>query len=363
MSQDVAPEAEGGYSPISAVRHPVWLDPALRQLTPRPRPLGNKGSAPQSALATVSIELAGLAALHSALMSPELNASFEAAVAMIAAAKGRVIVTGMGKSGIISRKIASTFASTGTPALFLHPAEASHGDLGMIGHDDLVLALSWSGETAELTDIITYCCRFDVRLIVMTAQAHSTAGRAADICLTLPAAQEACPNRLAPTTSTTIQLVMGDALAVALLEGRGFSASDFRIFHPGGKLGSQLLTVGDLMARGEDVPMVDQAATVMEATIEMSRKRYGSTAVVGEGGRLIGAFTDGDLRRSIAAGSLEDPITRYMTRSPKSIDAGSVASEAIRIMNDSSVTVLFVCENEVLTGVVHLHDILRAGVV
>ncbi|MEH3108191.1 MAG: KpsF/GutQ family sugar-phosphate isomerase [Sphingomonas fennica] len=321
------------------------------------------GAASRAALATVQIELVGLTALHAALLSPDMAAAFERAVAAIAGLKGRVIVTGMGKSGIIARKIASTLASTGTPSLFLHPAEASHGDLGMVTSDDLVLALSWSGETVELGDIITYCHRFDVPLIVMTARPESAAGRAATICLVAPAAQEACPNRLAPTTSTTIQLVLGDALAVALVEARGFSAQDFRIFHPGGKLGAQLLTVREVMAEGEDVPMVSTDATMMDATIEMSRKRYGSTAVVDESGHLVGAFTDGDLRRSIASGALQDPIVRHMTHNPKAIGGDALASEALRIMNDSKVTLLFVCDSERLCGMVHLHDILRAGVV
>ena len=349
-----------------AVRQALWTDAARvgRLATQGGGLLGEpREVAARSALNTVRVEVAGLTALYSALLSPALYEAFEKAVALISASRGRVIVTGMGKSGIIARKIAATLASTGTPSLFLHPAEASHGDLGMVTTDDLIVALSWSGETTELTDIITYCHRFGVPLVVMTARADSAAGRAADICLTLPAAQEACPNKLAPTTSTTVQLVMGDALAVALVEARGFSASDFHIFHPGGKLGSQLLTVGEIMGTGDEVPIVGADATMMDATIEMSRKRYGSTAVVDADGCLVGAFTDGDLRRSIATGNLSDPIVQHMTRAPKWIAADAVASEALRVMNESSVTLLFVCDGGRLMGVIHLHDILRAGVV
>ncbi|WP_335339067.1 KpsF/GutQ family sugar-phosphate isomerase [Sphingobium sp. MI1205] len=262
----------------------------------------------------------------------------------------------------MGRKIAATLASTGTPSLYIHPGEASHGDLGMITPDDMILALSWSGETAELRDIITYCRRFGVKLAVMTARKNSTAGRAADICLPLPVVVEACPNQLAPTSSTTVQIVLGDALAVALVERRGFSASEFRIFHPGGKLGAQLLTVSDLMGREEQLPVVGLQATLTEATIEMSRKRYGSTAVIDDTGRLVGAFTDGDLRRSITSASLNDKIELHMTPNPLTVQPEMLASKALRIMNENAVSLLFVCENDRLVGALHLHDVLRASV-
>jgi arabinose-5-phosphate isomerase len=320
-------------------------------------------AATHSALNTVRTEINGIEALAEALTEGELGTAFNAAVALIAKAKGRLIVTGMGKSGLIARKIAATMASTGTPSLFIHPAEASHGDLGMVAPEDMVLALSWSGETTELTDIITYCRRFDVPLIVITSQAESAAGRAADICLTLPRAAEACPYQLAPTTSTTVQLVLGDALAVALLEQRGFSASEFRIFHPGGKLAARLKTVADLMGSGDQLPVVGLDATLSDATIEMSRKRYGSTAVVDDHGVLVGAFTDGDLRRSIGSASLKDNIARHMSPQPLAVPPSTLASEALRVMNDNAVSLLFVCEAGRLIGAVHLHDVVRAGVI
>lgn len=315
-----------------------------------------------SALRSVRTQIEGMEALIAALGEPALAHAFDAAVGVIAAARGRVIVTGMGKSGLIGRKIAATLASTGTPSMYIHPAEASHGDLGMITSDDMVLALSWSGETTELSDIVTYCGRFDVPLVVITSRRDSTAGRAADICLALPRAPEACPNQLAPTTSTTLQVVLGDALAVALVERRGFSATEFRVFHPGGKLGAQLLTLADVMGHGEELPVIGLDASLMEATIEMSRKRYGSTAVVDGDGRLVGAFTDGDLRRSVTSASLDDNIVRHMTVRPLAVGPEMLASEGLRLMNDNAVSLLFVCDDERLIGAVHLHDILRAGV-
>ncbi len=315
-----------------------------------------------SALRTTRIEIEAVEALCTALRTLPLRLAFLDAVSAIAAHSGRLIVTGMGKSGLVARKVASTMTSTGTPSLFLHPGDASHGDLGMIGHDDIVLALTWSGETTELGDIIAYCRRFDVKLIVMTAHDDSTAARAADICLLLPQVREACPNELAPTSSTTVQAVLGDALAVALIERRGFTRSDFLTFHPGGQLGAQLITVGRLMGTGEDLPVVAIGATLRDAAVEMSSKRYGCTAVLDDAGRLIGAFTDGDMRRSFAGNNLDDGIGRHMTPSPLTITADTLSTQALKIMNDRGVTVLFVCANERLEGIVHLHDILRAGV-
>ncbi len=315
-----------------------------------------------SAVKTIQVEQEALETLATALREPALRDAFVDAVHAIEAVKGRLIVTGMGKSGLIARKVAATMTSTGTPSLFLHPSEASHGDLGMITREDVVLALSWSGETTELGDIIAYCRRFTVKLIVVTSRASSTAGRAADICLALPRVREACPNQLAPTSSTTIQAVLGDALAIALIEERGFSKSDFHIFHPGGRLGSQLTTVAKLMGRDDEIPVVGVNATLMDATIEMSRKRYGSTAVVNTRGELLGAFTDGDLRRSFASNQLDDNISAYMTPHPLSVPSNMLSSDALRIMNENAVTVLFVCDDGKLVGALHLHDILRAGV-
>jgi arabinose-5-phosphate isomerase len=320
------------------------------------------GAALASALKTVRIEQDALNILAVALRDSSLRETFERAVATIATTTGRLIVTGMGKSGIIGRKIAATMTSTGTPSIFLHPGEASHGDLGMITPDDVVLAITWSGETTELGDIIAYCRRFGVKLIVVTSRCESTAGQSADICLTLPHVSEACPNQLAPTSSTTVQAVLGDALAIALIEDRGFSKSDFLTFHPGGRLGAQLTTVVQLMGSEDEVPVVRLGATLMDATIEMSRKRYGSTAVIDQNGHLVGAFTDGDLRRSFASNHLHDDIEAHMTPSPLTVPPSMLSTEALRIMNDNAVTVLFVCDGRKLIGALHLHDLLRAGV-
>jgi arabinose-5-phosphate isomerase len=315
-----------------------------------------------AALRTTRIEMDALEALTQTLRQEPLREAFLNALTTIADASGRLIVTGMGKSGIIGRKIASTMTSTGTPSLFLHPGEASHGDLGMIGREDVVLAISWSGETTELSDIIAYCGRFGVKLIVATANAESTAARAADICLLLPHVREACPNQLAPTSSTTVQAVLGDALAVALIERRGFTRSDFLTFHPGGQLGAQLVTVEALMGSGDAIPVVRAHATLLDAAIEMSQKRYGCTAIVNDEGELIGAFTDGDMRRTFASNHLTDAISHHMTLSPLTISADTLSTQALKIMNDRGVTVLFVCAGKRLEGVIHLHDILRAGV-
>ena len=251
-----------------------------------------------AAVRTVAIEIEGLRALAAALQT-DLAAEFEATVRAMLAAKGRVVVTGMGKSGHVARKVAATLASTGTPAFFLHPAEASHGDLGMITPADVVLAFSKSGETPELRDVIHYCKRFDVTLIAVASGPKSALIRAADVAMRLPEAEEACPNRLAPTTSTTMQLALGDALAMALLEARGFSARDFHAFHPGGKLGAQLVTVGDLMGTGETAPKVGERATLAEAIAAIqAHVWYGGVAVVDDAGRLVGAVHMHDFLRA-----------------------------------------------------------------
>jgi arabinose-5-phosphate isomerase len=316
-----------------------------------------------SALKTLDIELEALVALRASLQSPQLGLEVERAIQALASTRGRVIVTGMGKSGHIARKIAATMRSTGTSALYLHPGEASHGDLGIITKQDVVLAITWSGETAELGDILHYCNRYGITLIVATSHADSTAGRAADICLAMPAVREACPNELAPTSSTTLQLVLGDALAVALIEARGFSPSDFRVFHPGGKLGVQLSTVGEIMGVGEAIPRVGRHASLTSATLEMSRKRYGCTAVVDEEDRLVGAFTDGDLRRCIAVHDLSDNIGLHMSVNPLAVQPDTLASTALQMLNENAISVLFVEDRGKLVGIVHMHDIVRAGVV
>ncbi len=317
----------------------------------------------ESALETVRTEIRALEALEAALRTADFSEALHEAVMAIASTKGRVVVCGMGKSGHIGQKIAATFRSTGTPALFLHPGEASHGDLGLITADDVVFAITWSGETKELSDIFNYCKLLGIPLIVATAHRDSTAARASCICLALPLVREACPNDLAPTSSTTVQLVLGDMLAVALIEARGFGPSDFRAFHPGGRLGEKLITVDEIMGKGESVPVVGPDESLGNATIEISRKRYGATAIVDDHGRLLGAFTDGDLRRCISVYDLNAPIMAHMSTRPVTVQTGTLCSEALRIMNENAVSVIFVMQQDRLAGVVHIHDIVRAGIV
>jgi arabinose-5-phosphate isomerase len=311
---------------------------------------------------TIDTEMRGLQALQTALPLG-LAEDFLKAAEIIEASGGAVIVTGMGKSGLIGRKIAATLASTGTPSHYVHPAEASHGDLGMIGANDIVLALSWSGETPELADIVQYTRRFGVTLIALTAWADSALGRAADVRLVMPVSEEACPNGLAPTTSTTMQLVAGDALAVLLLERRGFTASDFQRFHPGGKLGARLVTVGQLMHQGEQLPLVRSGTMLSQGIVEMTSKRFGIAAVVDTAGRLAGVLTDGDLRRAFRDGFVDMPVEEAMgRRRPQVVTADVLAAKALAQMNEASITCIFVVEGEVPVGLVHIHDLLRAGV-
>ena len=314
-----------------------------------------------SALRTLEAERDGVAAL-SAAMCDSLGASFVAAVDTIRQAHGRVIVTGMGKSGHIARKIAATLASTGSPAFFVHAAEASHGDLGMITSDDVMLVMSWSGETEELKDLIAYSRRFGIALIAVTVNAESTLGKAADIVLALPAAREACPHNLAPTTSALMQLALGDALAIALLESRGFTAIDFGVFHPRGKLGAALKLVRDVMHPGEAVPLIARGSPMSEAIVEMSTKGFGCVAVTDRDGRLSGVITDGDLRRHMRADLMQSPVDAIMTASPKTVRPDQLAGEALQILNSSKITALIVVEAERPVGIVHFHDLLRAGV-
>jgi arabinose-5-phosphate isomerase len=314
-----------------------------------------------SALRTLSTERDGLAVLMAAI-ADGLREPFLGAVETIAAAKGRIIVTGMGKSGHIGRKIASTLASTGTPAYYVHPGEASHGDLGMIRPEDAILALSWSGETTELSDLIAYAKRFRVPVVGVTSKRDSTLGRQADVCLALPQAAEACPNGLAPTTSTTMQLALGDALAVALLEKRGFTAQDFRVFHPGGKLGAQLKLVRDVMHIGERMPVVDVGATMREAIAEIGAKGFGSVIVVNQDGTLAGIVTDGDLRRNLRPELPTLPVTAIMTRTPRTIAPDELVAKALEMQETAKITSLVVVENARPVGLVHFLDLLRAGV-
>ncbi|MFL4976289.1 MAG: SIS domain-containing protein [Microvirga sp.] len=313
-----------------------------------------------AALRTLATERDGLEVLMRAV-EDGLGEGFVAAVELIAAAKGRIIVTGMGKSGHIARKVASTLASTGTPAYYVHPGEASHGDLGMIHPDDAILALSWSGETTELSDLIAYAKRFRVPVVGMTSKPASTLGRQADVCLAVPEAKEACPNGLAPTTSTTMQLALGDALAVALLERRGFTARDFGVFHPGGKLGAQLRLVRDVMHSGERLPIVAIGATMQAAIAEISAKGFGSVIVVNDDGTLAGIVTDGDLRRNLRPELPTLPVTAIMTRKPRTIAPDELVAKALEMQETGKITSLVVVEEARPVGLVHFLDLLRAG--
>jgi arabinose-5-phosphate isomerase len=315
----------------------------------------------RSALRTLETEMTGLAAL-SAAIADGLGAPFVAAVEKIRSAAGRVIVTGMGKSGHVGRKIAATLASTGTPAYFVHPGEASHGDLGVISPDDIIVALSWSGETAELRDLIDYAKRFRVALIAVTANADSTLAKAADIALVLPAAKEACPLGLAPTTSTLMQLAVGDALAVTLFESRGFTALQFKDLHPGGRLGASLTFLRDVMHTEPKIPLVPLGSRMSDAIMEMSAKGFGCVGIVGTDGKLLGIITDGDLRRNMRDDLLTSPVDQVMTKNPKTARPDQLAAEALELLNARKVTALFVVENAMPVGLVHLHDLLRIGV-
>ncbi len=313
------------------------------------------------ALRTLEAETGGLAALGAAIESG-LGQAFISAVAMIKAARGRVIISGMGKSGHIGNKIAATLSSTGTPAFFVHPAEASHGDLGMITSDDVIIAMSWSGETAELKNLINYSRRFRIGLIAITADAASTLGQAADIALALPQAREACPHNLAPTTSSLMQLALGDALAIALLESRGFTALDFRELHPGGRLGAALTFVRDLMHTGLEMPLKPIGARMSDAIVEMSAKGWGCVGITDAADHLVGIITDGDLRRHMRPDLLEAPVEDVMTTGPTTVRPDQLASEALELLNSLKRTVLFVVEGGHAVGLVHMHDLLRAGV-
>jgi arabinose-5-phosphate isomerase len=277
-------------------------------------------------------------------------------------ARGRVIVTGMGKSGHIGRRIAATFASTGTPAYFVHPSEASHGDLGMITPDDVIMALSWSGETVELKDLTDYSRRFRIGLIAVTAVADSTLARAADVVLLLPQAREACPHNLTPTTSTLMEHALGDAIAIAMLESRGFTALEFAKFHPGGRLGSMLKFVRDIMHTGEKIPLAPLGTPMSEAISEMTAKSFGCVGITDERGQLAGIITDGDLRRHMSANLLELKVETVMTRQPKTVRPDQLVSEALELLNSLQKTQLIVVDKDKPVGVVHFHDLLRAGV-
>jgi len=306
----------------------------------------------------IGVEIAGMQAL-----ADGIGDSFDRVVERLLSHGGRVILSGVGKSGHVAGKIAATLASTGTPAQFVHPTEASHGDLGMITTDDTVIALSRSGETKELADIVAYCRRFSIPLVAITVNAESMLARAATIVLQLPDAPEACGVTRAPTTSTILQMALGDALAVALLEKRGFTASDFGDFHPGGTLGAALIQVRELMHGGDATPVIGQGAPMSEAIAEMSAKGFGCVGAVDDAGRLTGVVTDGDLRRHMRDGLLARAVRDVMTVNPRTTRPDALAVDALRRMTDEApkVTVLFVIEEDRPVGLIHLHDLLRAG--
>jgi arabinose-5-phosphate isomerase len=312
----------------------------------------------EAARRVLATEIAGLTAL-----AKSLDRAFVEAVETLARATGRVIVTGMGKSGHIARKIASTLASTGTPALFVHPGEASHGDLGMIVPGDAVIALSNSGETAELAPVLAYTRRFRIPLVALTRRSESALADAADVALVLPASVEACTLGLAPTTSTTMMLALGDAIAVALLERKGFSAEDFQTLHPGGQLGRQLLRVADIMHEGAAVPLVKRGTSMADTILIITAKSFGCAGVTDDAGRLIGIITDGDLRRHMGKTLLAERVETVMTQTPKTIRPQALAAEALGQMNAQAITSLFVVDDTWRPlGILHIHDCLRAGV-
>jgi arabinose-5-phosphate isomerase len=318
-------------------------------------------SAARSAMRTLDLECEGLAALRAALEG-ELKEPFNRAVAILAAAAGRVIVSGIGKSGHVGQKLAATFASTGTPAFFVHASEASHGDLGMITRQDVIVAISWSGESVELRNIVTYSRRFKVPLIALTSRTDSALGKHADVVLELPRAKEACPHGLAPTTSTTMQLALGDCLAIALLENKGFTAHDFSVLHPGGSLGASLKFVADIMHTGERLPLVGEDKVMSEAIVIMTQKSFGCLGVVDAKGRLVGMITDGDLRRHMGPDLIGRRTQDIMTRKPNTLAPNTLASTALEQFNTLKRTQMFVVDKGKPVGVLHVHDLLRAGV-
>lgn len=297
-------------------------------------------------------------------LQDSLGESFEQAILLLEQTKGRIVVSGMGKSGHIGRKIAATLSSTGQPALFVHPAEASHGDLGMITAEDAVLLLSKSGETPEMTTLLHYTRRFAIPLVAVTAQQHSTLAKRADVCLLLPQTSEACPMGLAPTTSTTMMLALGDAIAIALLVNRGFSNQDFHRFHPGGILGNQLKRVIDIMHTGESLPTGKPETFMSEILLTMTAKGFGCVGITDEDNRLIGVITDGDLRRHMVTNLLSLQASHVMTANPKTVAPSMLMGEALAFMNEKRITSLFVVdERESVLGIIHIHDFLRTGVV
>jgi len=311
-----------------------------------------------SAIKTIDSEIETIKELKISLDAESLTKTLD----FMQNAAGRIIITGMGKSGHIGRKIAASLASTGTPSFFVHPAEASHGDLGMITENDVVIAISNSGESRELIDILNYCKRFGIILVAITKNPESSLGKAGDVVLRLPNNGEACPLGLAPTNSTTATLVLGDILTVGMIERKGFSKEDFNDRHPGGKLGAILKRVSDLMHTGQDMPLLDENANMQAVLLEMTSKRLGCVGFINQHGDLTGILTDGDLRRCLSAKILSEKAVDLMTRSPKTISPNAMTAEALKIMHDKKITNLFVVENNKPVGVIHIHDLLNNGV-
>ena len=337
--------------------------PNPKALMPKPSGAEPSTSAVRSALRTLEAEGSGIGAIAAALQGP-LGSAFAAVVELILGAKGRVIVSGLGKSGHVARTIAATLASTGTPAFFVHAAEAGHGDLGMITGDDVIIALSWSGEQPEMKNLVNYCSRFAIPMIAVTSNAASPLGAAAAIVLELPKAREACPHNLAPTTSTLMQAALGDALAIAMLEGRGFTAMEFANFHPGGKLGAMLKFVRDIMHTGDAIPKKPLGTKMSDALVEMSTKGFGCVCIVDHHGEIAGIITDGDLRRHMRPDLMTASVDEVMMKNPRTIPPSMLATEMLDTLNSTkpAVTVLIVAEGKKPVGIVHVHDVLRAGV-
>jgi len=312
-----------------------------------------------SAIKTIDSEIVALEELKKSLNADCLTEALD----LMQNAKGRIIITGMGKSGHIGRKIAASLASTGTPSFFVHPAEASHGDLGMITEDDVVVAISNSGESKELIDILNYCKRFGIMVISITKNPESSLGKAGNVVLELPNNGEACPLGLAPTSSTTATLVLGDILTIGLISRKGFSKEDFNDRHPGGKLGSILKHVSDLMHTGAEMPILEEHSNMQAVLLEMTSKRLGCVGFINQQGELTGILTDGDLRRCLSGNILEAQACDLMTKNPKTISPDAMSVEALKVMHDKKITNLFVLEDKKPIGVIHIHDLLNNGVV
>ncbi len=309
-----------------------------------------------NAINTIDCEIEAIEELKNTL-----DDSLTKALDLIEQAKGRIILTGMGKSGHIAKKIAASLASTGTPSFFMHPAEASHGDLGMVTEEDVIIAISNSGESRELIDVLNYSKRFGIKLIAITKNPESSLGKAGDIVLKLPQAKEACPLGLAPTSSTTATLVLGDVITVGMIERKGFSKAQFNQRHPGGKLGSILQRVKDLMHTGDEMPILEEHSTLKELILEMTSKRLGCVGLINKNGELTGIFTDGDLRRCIEKNAQSALAIDIMTKNPTTATKDMFTSEAVKIMNDKKITNMFVVENKKPIGAIHIHDLLKNG--